>query len=65
MAAVRLHHAEIGGLGVLLDNIAEVFEGDAGLGVVDCEGEGLAGCFDEGDEGRVGEGAGADVVGFV
>lgn len=47
MATVRLHHAKILGFGVLLDYVAEFFEGDAWFGMGYGKVKTLSRCLDE------------------
>ena len=65
VAAVGADDGAGAGLGVLLDGVARVADRHARFDEVDGLGEAFAGGFDDADGVAVGEGAGADVVGFV
>ncbi len=65
MAAVRLDDAEVLGLGVLFDDVAEILDGNAWLYVGDCLVEAFAGGFDKADIVGVTAGFVPDVVSLV
>lgn len=65
MTAVCFDDGTPSRFGVLFDDVAEVFEGDAGFDHGNCLVEAFSGCLDELHELLIGERFVADVVSFV
>ena len=65
VAAIRLDDTEVLGLGVLLNDVAKIFNGDARLDMGDRLLKAFASRFDEADVVRITSGLVADVVSLV